>query len=197
MSVCRGHKYRCKNYKKTWGFGSKAGERLYNKQQAERLQKLSYNSLLHSADDIWSQKLEVEIQIRTLAMNFWSTIEHSLQYKYKEHMPEELRKRLLSAADAVGVLDNEMASVRDEIMDAQNHNRQKANIIADIVRSIEELYYVANKREVEKIQDEFYKIYKQNDMTMLKRFNKQLDIIAETYRAQSLNARSYSVIQNH
>ena len=51
-----GHKYRCKNYKKTWGFGSKAGERLYNKQQAERLQKLSYNSLLHSADDIWSQK---------------------------------------------------------------------------------------------------------------------------------------------
>ena len=37
-------------------FGSKAGERLYNKQQAERLQKLSYNSLLHSADDIWSQK---------------------------------------------------------------------------------------------------------------------------------------------
>ena len=71
-------------------------------------------------------------------------------------------------------------------MDAQNHNRQKANIIADIARSIEELYYVANKREVEKIQDEFYKIYKQNDMTMLKRFNKQLDIIAETYRAQSL-----------
>ena len=132
------------------------------------------------------KKLEVEIQIRTLAMNFWSTIEHSLQYKYKEHMPQELRKRLLSAANAVEVLDNEMASVREEIMDAQNHNRQKANIIADIVRSIEELYYVANKREVEKIQDEFYKIYKQNDMTMLKRFNKQLDIIAETYRAQSL-----------
>ena len=121
----------------------------------------------------------MEIQIRTLAMNFWSTIEHSLQYKYKEHMPQELRKRLLSAANAVEVLDNEMASVREEIMDAQN-------IIADIVRSIEELYYVANKREVEKIQDEFYKIYKQNDMTMLKRFNKQLDIIAETYRAQSL-----------
>ena len=35
-----------------------------------------------------SKRLEVEIQIRTLAMNFWSTIEHSLQYKYKEHMPE-------------------------------------------------------------------------------------------------------------
>ena len=47
------------------------------------------------------KNLEVEIQIRTLAMDFWATIEHSLQYKYKENMPEELRERLLRAADAV------------------------------------------------------------------------------------------------
>lgn len=132
------------------------------------------------------KKLEAEIQIRTLAMNFWSTIEHSLQYKYKEHMPDELRERLLRAADAVDVLDNEMASVRDEIMDAQNSNREKANIISDILNNIENLYYVANKREVTKIQNEFFKIYQQNDMSLLVRFNKQLDIIAETYRAQSL-----------
>ena len=132
------------------------------------------------------KKLEAEIQIRTLAMNFWSTIEHSLQYKYKEHMPDELRERLLRAADAVDALDNEMASVRNEIMDAQNSNREKANIISDILNNIENLYYVANKREVTKIQNEFFKIYQQNDMSLLVRFNKQLDIIAETYRAQSL-----------
>ncbi|MDD7402385.1 MAG: GTP pyrophosphokinase family protein [Butyribacter sp.] len=132
------------------------------------------------------KKLEVEIQIRTLAMNFWSTIEHSLQYKYKEHMPEELRLRLLRAADAVDALDNEMASVRDEIMDAQNSNRQKANIISDILSNIENLYYVANEREVEKIQNEFFKIYQKDDMEILMRFNKQLDIMAETYRAQSV-----------
>lgn len=133
-----------------------------------------------------AKKIEVEIQIRTLAMNFWSTIEHSLQYKYKEHMPDELRMRLLRAADAVDMLDNEMASVRDEIMDAQNSNRQKATIISDILNNIENLYYVANKREVTKIQDEFFKIYRKDDMQMLARFNKQLDIIAETYRAQSV-----------
>lgn len=132
------------------------------------------------------KKIEVEIQIRTLAMNFWSTIEHSLQYKYKEHMPEELRMRLLRAADAVDALDNEMASVRDEIMDAQNSNRQKANMISDILSNIENLYYVANEREVEKIQTEFFKVYQQDDMDILIRFNKQLDIIAETYRAQSV-----------
>ena len=133
-----------------------------------------------------ARRIEVEIQIRTLAMNFWSTIEHSLQYKYKEHMPEELRMRLLRAADAVDALDNEMASVRDEIMDAQNSNRRKATIISDILNNIENLYYVANEREVTKIQNEFFKLYREDDMQMLIRFNKQLDIIAEMYRAQSV-----------
>ena len=132
-----------------------------------------------------SKEISVEIQIRTLAMNFWSTIEHSLQYKYKENMPDDLRQRLLRAADAVDALDNEMSSVRYEIMDAQNFNRQKANVITDILNNIENLYHVANEREVEKIQKEFFSIYKQDDMELLKRFNTQLDVLAETYRAQS------------
>lgn len=133
------------------------------------------------------KRLEAEIQIRTLAMNFWSTIEHSLQYKYKEHMPQELRERLLRAANAVDALDNEMASVRDEIMDAQNSNRRKANIVSDILNNIENLYHVANKREVGKIQDEFYRVYESDDIRLLERFNKQLDILSESYRAQTLN----------
>ena len=133
------------------------------------------------------KKLEVEIQIRTLAMNFWATIEHSLQYKYKEHMPQELQERLLRAANAVDALDDEMASVRDEIMDAQNSNRMKAGVVSDILNNIENLYHVANKREVVKIQDEFYRVYQENDIQLLNRFNRQLDIIAETYRAQRIN----------
>lgn len=133
------------------------------------------------------KKLEVEIQIRTLAMNFWSTIEHSLQYKYREHMPEELRDRLLRAAEAVDVLDNEMAAVRDEIMDAQDSNRRKAGVVSDILNNIENLYHVANKREVVKIQDEFFRVYQENDIQLLNQFNKQLDILSESYRAQSLS----------
>ncbi|MCX4328458.1 MAG: GTP pyrophosphokinase family protein [Lachnospiraceae bacterium] len=134
------------------------------------------------------KNLEAEIQIRTLAMNFWSTIEHSLQYKYKENMPDELRERLLRAADAVEVLDHEMASVRDEIMDAQNSNRQKANIITNILNNIENLYHIANEREVTKIQNEFFDIYKKDDIALLKRFNKQLDMLSETYHAQSIQS---------
>jgi putative GTP pyrophosphokinase len=132
------------------------------------------------------KKLEVEIQIRTLAMNFWATIEHSLQYKYQEHMPDEVRERLLRAAKAVDALDMEMASVRGEIMDAQNSNRHRADIVGDILNNIENLYRAMNKREVTKIQDEFFRVYQENDISLLERFNKQLDILSESYRAQSL-----------
>lgn len=132
-----------------------------------------------------SRRIQAEIQIRTLAMNFWSTIEHSLQYKYKGSIPEHIRLKLSSAADAIILLDNEMSSVRSEIMDAQNSFQIQANLVSDILNNIQNLYHLANKREIVQIQDEFYRIYEQNDIEQLKRFQKQLDIIAEGYRAQS------------
>ena len=129
---------------------------------------------------------KVEIQIRTMAMDFWATIEHSLQYKYKANIPDHIRERLSAAAKAIIVLDNEMSSVRSEIMDAQNSSQMQRNLITDILNNIENLYKVTNKREVEKIQDEFYHIYAQNDLQELKRFHKELDLIAEGYRAQAI-----------
>jgi len=57
----------------------------------------------------------VEIQIRTLAMNFWATIEHSLNYKYQDDLPEDLRVRLERAAEAAFRLDEEMSQIREEI----------------------------------------------------------------------------------
>ena len=133
------------------------------------------------------KELQVEIQIRTLAMDFWATIEHSLQYKYKKNMPTILRERLHKAAQAIVVLDEEMASVRDEIMDAQNSFNIKANVVSEILTTIQNLYKVANKREVVRIQEEFFRIYNEGDLNELARFGKELDVIAESYRAQSLH----------
>lgn len=65
------------------------------------------------------QKILVEIQIRTLAMNFWATIEHSLNYKYKGEYPEEIHERLERAAEAAFLLDEEMSQIREEIQEAQ------------------------------------------------------------------------------
>jgi putative GTP pyrophosphokinase len=61
----------------------------------------------------------VEIQIRTLSMNFWATIEHSLNYKYSGQIPINIQKRLQRAAEAAFQLDEEMSLIRDEIQEAQ------------------------------------------------------------------------------
>ena len=60
-----------------------------------------------------------EIQIRTLAMNFWASIEHSLNYKYKGEFPEEIKERLQNAAEAAFRLDEEMSLIRSEVQEAQ------------------------------------------------------------------------------
>lgn len=60
-----------------------------------------------------------EIQIRTLAMNFWATIEHSLNYKYRGEYPKELHARLIRAAEAASLLDKEMSEIREEVKEAQ------------------------------------------------------------------------------
>ncbi|GFH41182.1 GTP pyrophosphokinase [Lactococcus insecticola] len=60
-----------------------------------------------------------EIQIRTLAMNFWATIEHSLNYKYQGAFPEELKTRLATTAKIAFALDEEMSKIREEIQEAQ------------------------------------------------------------------------------
>lgn len=65
------------------------------------------------------KKILAEIQVRTLAMNFWATIEHSLNYKYQGAFPKELSARLQRAAEAAFRLDKEMSEIREEIKEAQ------------------------------------------------------------------------------
>ena len=132
------------------------------------------------------RKLQAEIQIRTMAMDFWATIEHSLQYKYKGDMPPHVAERLTNAADAIIVRDQEMSSVRDEIMDAQNSSQMQSNLVKDILNNIENLYRVSSEREITKIQTEFLRVFHTKDLKQLERFHRQLDIIAEGYRAQAV-----------
>ncbi|MER2024671.1 MAG: GTP pyrophosphokinase family protein [Eubacteriales bacterium] len=138
------------------------------------------------------KKLQVEIQIRTMAMNFWATTEHSLQYKYKGEIPEHVSTRLQKAADAIFNLDNEMSQVRAEIIDAQNDMQIRTGIVKEILSAIENLYKVASEREVKKVQEEFYRIFRLNNLYELRRFQKQLDILSEGYRVQSVDTTLYT-----
>lgn len=71
------------------------------------------------------RQILVEIQVRTLAMNFWATIEHSLNYKYEGQIPKDIHQRLQRAAEAASRLDEEMSKIREEVQEAQKAFRKK------------------------------------------------------------------------
>lgn len=72
------------------------------------------------------KKILAEIQVRTMAMNFWATIEHSLNYKFDGVFTPELSDRLERAADAAFKLDQEMSEIRSEIHDAAEQRDKEA-----------------------------------------------------------------------
>lgn len=73
------------------------------------------------------KKILAEIQIRTMSMNFWATIEHSLNYKYQGEFPDAVKKRLQRTAEAAFNLDKEMSAIREEIQEAQILKHHKAH----------------------------------------------------------------------
>lgn len=62
-----------------------------------------------------TEHVYVEIQIRTVAMDFWASLEHKIYYKYDREVPASVRAELKEAADAVGLLDRKMAGLRDQV----------------------------------------------------------------------------------
>ncbi len=59
--------------------------------------------------------IPVEIQIRTIAMDFWASLEHKLRYKTGNDVSPDLRKRLKKCADGISELDAEMQDIHTEI----------------------------------------------------------------------------------
>lgn len=123
-----------------------------------------------------------EIQIRTLAMNFWASAEHSLKYKYSGNIPKVLQERLINCAEAAFNLDNEMSTIREEIMYAQRLNEIKNNLVTNIIENIQNLYFVAKLDEMDKLNKEFIDLWEEGNIEKLKTFNEQLNIMAELYR---------------
>lgn len=62
-----------------------------------------------------SELVPVEVQIRTIAMDFWATLEHQLRYKSDHVTTQELRRRLQKCADVSAALDAEMQDIYTEL----------------------------------------------------------------------------------
>ena len=57
----------------------------------------------------------VEVQFRTIAMDFWASLEHKIYYKYDSQVPESLLAELKDAADSAALLDERMQRLHREI----------------------------------------------------------------------------------
>ena len=67
-----------------------------------------------------TESVLVEIQIRSVAMDFWASLEHDLRYKAdKATLPEGINEEMLQCADEIAVIDRKMQDMYDRIQSAK------------------------------------------------------------------------------
>lgn len=59
--------------------------------------------------------VKVEIQIRTIAMDFWASLEHKIRYKFEGKAPQHINEELKACSDIVNMLDAKMLSLNEEV----------------------------------------------------------------------------------
>ena len=61
------------------------------------------------------QNVKVEVQLRTIAMDFWASLEHSIKYKKDVENAEEIVAELKKCADLIAQTDLKMQSINEQI----------------------------------------------------------------------------------
>lgn len=61
------------------------------------------------------ENTKVEIQIRTVAMDFWASLEHKIHYKFEGNAPDHIREQLVECSRIVSDLDTRMLNLNREI----------------------------------------------------------------------------------
>ena len=62
-----------------------------------------------------TEHVKVEIQIRTIAMDFWASLEHKIYYKFHKIIPEDIIAQLKECADVIDFLDEKMLKIKNEV----------------------------------------------------------------------------------
>jgi len=94
--------------------------------------------------------VRVEVQIRTIAMDFWASLEHKIYYKYDRRVPDELLNDLGRAAKTAASLDATMERLHDEVSTPDSpvdtRSRDATRIVPD-ERVVRRLRDVQRRRE--------------------------------------------------
>ena len=66
------------------------------------------------------EKVIVELQIRTMAMDFWASLEHKIKYKYDGIIPDSVRNELIECANTIADADLKMMHLSNKVIDYNN-----------------------------------------------------------------------------
>ncbi len=73
--------------------------------------------------------MKVEIQIRTMAMDFWASLEHELKYKHDIENENEISKELRECAEVISNTDMKMLEIRDKIKPKHTEDARYLDLI--------------------------------------------------------------------
>lgn len=76
------------------------------------------------------KQVKVEVQIRTIAMDFWASLEHQIKYKKENEDDQQIVKELRECADIISDTDARMLALRKKI-ESRPHNRTEEEIILE------------------------------------------------------------------
>lgn len=86
------------------------------KQSGYRSLHLVVSIPIYLSDQV--EEVLVEVQLRTIAMDFWATLEHQIKYKSGMTVPEHLKKELCDCSDSIAELDRRMQRIHENIRDS-------------------------------------------------------------------------------
>ena len=69
------------------------------------------------------EKMRVEVQIRTMAMDFWASLDHQMKYKKDLDDSGEISEELKECAEIIAQTDLKMQSIRQKIKNRANPSR--------------------------------------------------------------------------
>ena len=74
---------------------------------------------IHLDDE--TEYVEAEIQIRTIAMDFWASLDHKIRYKFPSEIPDEVKEEMFNCSLDIRMLDNKMENL-SQVMKKYNEN---------------------------------------------------------------------------
>ena len=70
-----------------------------------------------------TERIPVEVQIRTQAMDFWAALEHKVRYKFNDNMPDNIIKNLWDCAEQISELDKQMFEIQNMAIEARGKEK--------------------------------------------------------------------------